>query len=209
MKENEAIRQLKQLKAIKPSDHALESMKRDIFYLIQTDKSQHSFFNILQLSPVFVYGTLALAIFLLVLTNSIIPLSSVVEKTYLMVQITFAQNKYQKANIAFVYAEEKLIELKNSNGQLSASQIENVSQATNLANTQLASLNLVGEEGKYTGAQCQQLYKKYYNYLEEAKNAVALKAASPNDNISETSIQLLNTQLEAYEQQAKVRLNHY
>ncbi len=197
------------IKAVQPSEHSLEVMKRDVFYRIQTDKRQPSFFNVLQLRSAFLYGTFALAVFLLVLTNSINPLSSVVEKTYLITQITLAQSKYQKATIALSFAQEKITVVKNSNGQLSASQIDDMSQATNLANTQLANLNLIGEKGKYTGTQCQQLYKKYYSYLEEAKNTVALKTANPVDNVSKTSTQLFNTQLEEYEQQAKVKLSHY
>jgi len=209
MKENKIIKKLKMLKAVKPSERALESIKRDVFYRIQTDKRQSSFFNILQLRPVLLYGTLALAVFLLVLTASITPFSTVGEKLYMTAQIEIAQNKYQKANIAFAYAKKKLTMLKKSNDQLNASQIENVSYAVNLANAQLAGLNLMGEEGKYTAASCQQLYKKYYTYLEEVKNTIASRTVNVRDDVSKRSIELFSTQLEEYIQQAKGKLNSY
>ncbi len=201
MNQNTIIKQLKMLKAVEPSNHALESMKRDVFYRIQTHE--------IHFRPAFLYGALILTVFLLVLIASITPFSSMVEKTYVTTQIILAQNNYQKATIAFAYTQEKLATLENSNNQLSSSQIEDISQATNFANAQLASLNLAGEEGKYTGNQCQQLYKKYYTYLEEVKNTTTSRGANASDNVSEKSIELFNTQLEEYKQQAKEKLSRY
>lgn len=201
------IEQLRILKHINPSEETMESIKHNVLLRVQGNKEQLPFSNKLHpyyLKPILVYSTLAFALAVILLAP-LTPARYWIDNAYLLLRLDFAPNNFQRASIALVTAQNKLKIVNNSAKKISPSQIHDILHATDVANEQLASLNLIGEPGKYTSNECQQIYRSYYNYLEEVENTVTLDKVDVSTNFFE----IFNYQIHKYARHAELKLSQY
>lgn len=219
MNEDKVISKIKQLKKIEPSREALSQLRQDIYSRIDSQKVSHTFnlprvfsgfLNFLKPRPRFLY-TAVIIIFLLVTTTAL-NINFLTQQSRLAIvqtQIALVANKYEKSQLALTFSQNQLVNIKQTNQKDLATQVKYLSDATAETNTRLASLNLMGEKGKYTNEQCLAIYKNYQVYLEQLKPTIKEKIAQTSDTTLQKKLQSFSDQIDQYEKQAEVRLKLY
>ncbi|GEM_PF-2549941 len=216
MKQKDVIEQLKSLKSIRPNSHTLMSIERDIYYQLKIDKRYSVWermtcffkdvFLTFKSNPIASYGIAAALLIIVFLSISTGFLPNEINKTLLYAKIAVAPNQYEKAKIAFSYTQAQTDMLDKNNSKLDTYQLTEVSRTIALANTQLSGLKLMGEKGKYTSQQCQELYKEYSQHLEKLDSLLSKVSI---DNGDEESIELLKAQIAGYEKESEQKLKVY
>lgn len=215
MKQEEIIKQLKQLNRIEPDLKTLSEIKQDIYFQLQSEEKVSiwdwlkQFTKLppfsLKANPVMTYGLAALAIFVfLSISTGVLP--NTASKIFLSVRIATAPNQYEKAKVVFSYAQTQIDALNKSNNKLDNYKLTDISRTIAFANTELSGLKLMGEKGKYTSEQCKELYRSYHTSLENLDHYIT--TSSPNEE-DKQSIAPLKTQISNYEKQAEQKLKLY
>lgn len=132
-----------------------------------------------------------------------------IESVLFQTEIVLAPDKYQKAELALNFSRQKLNDLKSSQGKDTGKKIEDLMNSTSRTNTYLAGLNLMGEKGKYTNAQCLSIYKFYDSYLDDLKNTLTASAPYLTKSTDRNNTLLLQKRISEYEKQAESRLKLY
>lgn len=216
MKQTDLILKLKLLKSIQPNSGVLKTIERDVYSRIEVDGSnfvlrQMKLFwgdvsLIFKINPIASYGVvaaLAVVVFLSVYTGF---LPNELNKTLFYTKIAIASNQYERASLALSYAQTKIATVIFERNAPDQNGIKDISKSIALANTELSELKLMGEEGKYTSAQCKELYRNYQTTLENLDRYIY--TSSPNGE-NKDSVDLLETQILNYEKQAEMKFNLY
>lgn len=215
MKQEDLIKQLKLLKSVQPDSHTLMSIEGEIYSQLEIDKKNShwdrmKYFSdnvfLIKSNPFTSYGMVAALFVIVFLSISTGFLPNAMNNTLLYAKIATAPNQYEKAKIAFSYTQTQTETLNNNNNKINPHKLVEISRTITLANTELSALKLVGEKGKYTSQQCQQLYKEYSQYLERLNRLISKKSI---DNGDEKSIELLKAQIAGYEKQSELKLKIY
>lgn len=216
MKQEDLTKQLKLLKSIQPDYHTLLSIERDVYSQLKTDKRYSLWermkcfpdnaFLLFKANP-FASTSIAFTFLIIVfLSISIGFLPNEINKTMLYAKIATAPNQYEKAKIAFSYTQVQTDALNKNDNKLDTYKLKEVSRTIALANTELSGLKLIGEKGKYTSQQCQQLYKEYSRYLEKLDSLLSKQALNNED---QKSVMDLRMQIAVYEKQSEQKLRFY
>ncbi len=187
MKQEEIIKQLKQLHKIEPKPDTIAQIKSNIYHNLQIPKPSTFQFKA---NSFMVYGlAIAFAIFV-----------------FLSIRIATSQNQFEKASIALSYAQGKINTVIVASNKLNENKIKDISQSIALANGELSKLKLMGEKGRYTSEQCEELYRSYHASLEKLDNNITTSSTNDADK---QSIAPLKTQISNYEKQAEQKLKLY
>lgn len=215
MKQEEIIKQLKQLNKIEPRPDTIAEIKGNIFLQLRAEEKMHwgwlkrfsmPFTSQFKANSFMVYGSaIALVIFVFLLIGAGF-LPNTANKIFLSVRIATAPNQYEKAKIAFSYTQAQIDALNKSNYKLDKHKLTEISRTIAFANTQLSRLKLMGEKGKYTSQQCKGLYRSYHTSLENLDHYIT--TSSPNEE-DKQSIAPLKMQISNYEKQVERKLNLY
>lgn len=219
MNDDEVSNKIKQLRKLEPSQEMLSVLREDIYSRIKSQRSSSfldltrvfSIFNtFLSPRPIFLYG--ATVLILLLVTVAALNMSFLLRQYRMAAvetQIAFSGNKYEKAQLVLSFSQNQLISLKQTNQQGLTTEVKYLTDATFETNRRLASLNLMGEKGKYTKNQCLDIYKNYQDYLEQLKQTVKEKMVQTNDLSTQRELQSLLNQITQFEKQAETRLKLY
>jgi type II secretory pathway component PulC len=192
MKDRKIIDQLHLLQSFQADTATLRLIRKKIPLQV-VDSKRFSFKKWLTVTlfiPVIAFAVVV--IFFLVMI-SIFPY--VIDNAVVNAKIAFAPNHYEKAKIALANVNDQLPVASDTN------KIKLLSQALALANTEMSGLQLVGEKGKYTSYQCEELYESYHTDLRKVENAFDSKRSN--------EVNLLVSQSEQYDKQAAVKLKNY
>lgn len=219
MKQIDVILQLKSLKSIQPDSNVLKTIEKNVYSHLKTDdrnfvwKQIKSFssnifliLKILKTNPFTTYSigvAFLIVVFLSVYTGF---LPNEISKTLLYTKIAVAPNQYIKASIALSSAQTKIDSINYTSNKLHKNEIKDISQSIALANQELSALKLMGEKGKYTQSECQELYRSYHTSLENLDHHITASSSNEEDK---QSIASLKTQISNYEKQAEQKLKLY
>ncbi len=208
MEQPDVIRQLQSLKSVKPNSHTLRAIERNIFLRLETGERDSVWeriqrlpsrvFVIFKSNPFTAYSTAAVLLIVVYLSISTGFLPGVINTAWFNVKIATAPNQYVKASLALSQAQAKIDNASFTN----ETKINDLFRSVALANSELAGLHLMGEEGKYTSQQCQELYRNYLRYLGHLDRILSIQAKFE-------PIEQLDAQIKLYEQQAESRLDQY
>lgn len=220
MNEDRLIQKLKQLRRLEPSGKDLQILHDKVFSRVK-EEEYNSWFNLWEIIPdVFspmrlrpaIYGVLAVLLFI-ILSAAVINRNNhwwqLPESLVAQIEVITASNKYEKAKVALNLSRIQLMSLKSDQGIDLDRQIEKTANALSKTNTYLASLNLMGEKGKYTNKDCLNIYKEYDQFLGELKNEIDGQTIKTSDETVKKYLQNLQTQVMEYDQQAEKRLKLY
>lgn len=190
MNEQKTIRQLKLLKKVKARKSVIEDIYRDISFITKTKKptdSQKIFYSDRYI--------LITSIILLILAAVISqPLTYFFKKSEAITRITLSSNRLTKSSIALSYA------ISNSNGNA-----QELSDTIFIVDSQMSSLKLMGEPGKYTTDQCKDLYRTYDAYL----NTLEYQIKNSKNKLTSKDKEKLLNQIDKYEKETDFKLNLY
>ncbi len=216
MKQEDVIRQLNLLKLIKPGSHTLKTIERDVYSQLKINENSSIWERVTCFSknvyltfksnpfPSYTIATVLLIIVFLSISTGFLP--NEINKTLLYAKIAVAPNQYEKAKIAFSYTQAQTDMLDKNSSKIDTYKLTEVSRTIALANTQLSGLKLMGEKGKYTTQQCQELYKEYSQHLEKLDS---LLSKTSIDNGDKKSIEFLKAQIAGYEKESEQKLKGY
>ncbi len=198
MKEKQVIDNLQLLQSVQPDRHTLLLIQKRVCSQIFPEK-HFTFRKWLTVTPIIPLVAVTAVVLVLLVVMGFFP--RVYEKAFVTARIALAPNQYEKAKIAFAYADQQFFSLKKNS--FSSSDVKSFFGSLALANSEMAGLKLTGEKGKYTKEQCLILYSEYHSSLEAMKKEVALM-----DNSSQKKTLLL-TEIKNYDEQSERKLHKY
>lgn len=193
MNDQELVQKLKLLKNLRPSEETLLLLKNRVV----SDKNKKfdlfTFFEKPQIRLAFSALVLILLIFGFSQRDF---LTGQVEFLTTRTQIALSANQLEKSKVALSAAKDQLARLNSS--ETTTNQLKLVGQFIDETNSNLNSLDLAGEKGKYTNKECLTVYHDYESFL---------ASASKENNV--TKDQNLVNKISSYNKQARVRLQEY
>jgi len=196
MKDKQIIEQLHLLQTVKPDAKTLRLIRKRIPAqgIFNKGMNFRKLFSVTQLLPLTAFAGIVI-IFLIIM----IFLQNIFTSAWISATIALAPNHYEKAKIALENVQNQLSSLKDNNAD--SNKLNNLSQALALANTEMSGLQLVGEKGKYTSYQCEELYEFYHKDLEQTQNVIISSKNNSGESIIKQAVQ--------YDNQAMSKLKRY
>ncbi len=198
MKEKQVIDKLQLLQSVQPDTQALQLIQERVCSQI-FPKKHFTFRNWLAVTPINPLVAVATVVLILLVVIGFFP--QIYVKAFVTTRIAFAPSQYEKAKIAFAYADEQFYSLKKNS--FTNSNVKSFSGSLTLANNEMIRLKLKGEKGKYTKEQCLNLYSAYHSSLEIMKKEVDSKFDSSKDK------PLLLAEIKQYNEQSEKKLRKY
>lgn len=195
MKDKQIIQRLHMLKSVEPDAATLRLIRSRVSSPV-SGTAIFSFKKWLIKKPL--VPLLALASLLIVFTALVYMMPNFVEDTIISGRVIIASNHYEKAKIALSNVQNKVNSLQENSPN--SSNMKQLSNSLSLANKEMSGLQLVGEKGKYTSYQCEELYESYHKKLQTIKDTIG-------QNNSEGKALFLQT--EQYDKQANEKLTNY
>ena len=195
MNDKQVIKKLIILKSIEPDDETLRLIRKRIsppVSIISFDFTK--WFIKKPLISVF-----ALASVVIIFTATVFLFSNFLDKTILYAKITFASNHYEKAKIALSNVQNQVDSFQKN--LPNNTKIKELSSSLALANQEMSGLQLIGEKGKYTSYQCEELYESYHKDLQTIEDTI--------DQTNNNQGKALISQAKQYDKEAAMKLEKY
>ncbi len=214
MNDNELIEKLKQLKKLEPSQKTLAVLESRIkagqaMPAPSLKEKLGTLVRRLQTRPVLAAGALAVCLLVVATVterNLVLPQAQLLwDRT----EIALAPNRFEKAKLALELSQKQLYALQSTKNQNLALQLTYLSQAASQTDGYVRALNLKGEPGKYTMAQCLAVYRTYGNYLDTLKGTIQNRLSSVSDQRTQAQLQSLLSKTSQYEQGVDSKLRQY
>lgn len=214
MKEKDLLSILALLQKIEPSSNTIKEIREEITRRIEREETSR-FYTDQEPMLIRFFHTLfsgrflpAFFVILLLLIGAGAMVSGGRTVSFInRVKIVFAANVYEKAILQFNLAKREMEAIRTKNTFMKED-AEKLAAVTVPLNSSMEGLNLVGERGKYTVEQCLELYKKYYNYLED----LGKMARGRKDMITQNDTAVIGqflARMKEYEERAEERLGLY
>jgi hypothetical protein len=218
MNDRQLIKNLKLLNRLSPSSETMAELKKEIFMHVKTGESKSSRDNVFSFlfaqnarawNPMVAMAMFALvAVFIFGFIFNGAALIPDLQSKATQVQIALAPNKLAKSKIALAEANRQL-EVQKTSVQTNIGSVKTIANSTLQTNNLLASLSLMGEAGKYTRVECQNMYKEYDKYLISLQSTIEDREKNTKEEAVLTELNRLEKQITAYEAQTDARLNLY
>lgn len=178
MKQPNVTEQLKVLKNLEPVDRVMDDIGQKIYKSLgrklpgeARDRNIENSVSLTEYIKNNRWRTyLLLGVVLIVLVTILpTPISNYSKDFLFSARIAFAPTQYDKAKISLAYALSENQSFVYSRGKNSQN-VKKYSETLAFANTEMSKLKLMGEEGKYSTAQCKELYREFHNLLNDSEN---------------------------------------